>query len=345
MTTLTRRDFLAASALGVCAPALAAKDETIAFFLVGDTHFLAQKDNPARLDERSATVTTQLVDTLNRLPGTAISKEAGGGEVLPVRGVIHAGDCIDTGDKPNVKMQASEWAAFADTYGLTGKDGRLKVPVYEVHGNHDSPRGDGLAVQKIIERNKKRPGVENVSANGVHYSWDWAGVHFVNLGIVVGEVADVKRRRRYNPLGSLEFLKADLKAKVGDSGRPVVITHHVDMLRYAQPLPVEDKKAMGMEWDPADVSGFHAALKGYKIAAILYGHTHVRNVFRWDGGNKPAGPGKDGIPTFNVDNSSHFASQLQAFFYVEIQSGRVRVREYQTKDAWKTGFWTPQTWS
>jgi len=344
----TRRQFLAtATTTTLSLPALARADEPapkadpVAFFLVGDTHFLARKDEPAKLDDRSAGVTARLVDVLNRLPGTEIPAAAGGGTVLTPRGVIHAGDCIDTGDKADAKMQETEWAAFADGFGLTGKDGRLKVPVFEVHGNHDSPRGDGLAVKKIIERNKARPGVTNVSANGVHYSWDWDGVHFVNLGIVVGQVADVARKRRYAPLGSLEFLVADLKDKVGASGRPVVLTHHVDMVRYAQPLPVEDRKAEGMEWDPADVKGFHDAVKGYNVAAILYGHTHARNVFRWDGS---ARAGREGIPTFNVDNGSHFASKAQAFFYFEVRPDGVTVREYQTADAWETGAWTPQVW-
>ncbi len=344
---VSRRGFLATAAT-LTLPAVAkpdepkAKDEPVAFFVVGDTHFLADKDDPAKLDKRSGPVCDRLMDVLNKLPGADIPKEAGGGKVLAPRGVIHAGDCIDTGDKANTKMQETEWTAFADTYGLTGKDGKLKVPVYEVHGNHDSPRGDGLAVKKIIERNKTRPGVTSVSKNGLHYSWDWGGVHFVNLGIVVGQAADVKRKRRYAPLDSLDFLVSDLKEKVGTSGKPVVLTQHVDMLRYAQPLPVDDKKAEGMEWDPADVKGYHDALKGYRVAAIFYGHTHARNVYRWDGTNKAA---KEGIPTFNVDNSSHYNSKPQAFFYVEVRAGEVTVREYATADAWEKGAWTPQVWT
>jgi predicted phosphodiesterase len=346
--TITRRQFIASAAASVSLPGLLragepkVADDPVAFFLVGDTHFLANKEEPAKLDERSAAVTSRLVDMLNKIPGTAIPKASGGGTVFAPQGVIHAGDCIDTGDKANEKMQATEWAAFADAYGLSGKDGKLNVPVYEIHGNHDSPRGDGMAVKKIAERNKSRPGVANVSKNGIHYSWDWGRVHFVNLGIVVGQVADVTRRRRYAPLESLDFLVADLKEKVGTSGRPVVITHHVDVLRYAQPLPVDEKKAAVMEWDPADVKGFHDALRGYNVAAILYGHTHARNVYRWDGTNKAA---KDGIPTFNVDNSSHFAGKQQAFFYFEVHADRVVAREYQTADAWETGSWTPEPWS
>lgn len=344
---LHRRDFVAAATgvaatAGIRASQSKPPEDAVAFFLVGDTHFLADKENTARLDGRSAAITARLIEWLNKLPGTDLPAAAGGGKVLAPRGVIHAGDCIDTGDKGNIAMQATEWAAFADAYGLKGGDGRLRYPVYEVHGNHDSPRGDGLAVRKIIERNKNRPGVSNTSPSGVHYSWDWAGVHFINLGILVGQVGGVARRRRYGPLGSLDFLVSDLKEKVGTSGRPVVITHHVDMLRYAQPLPVEDKKAESMEWDPADVRAFHEALAGYRVAAILYGHTHARNVFRWDGTNKAA---KEGIPTFNVDNSSHFAGRQQAFFHMEIRGDTVTAREFQTADAWETGSWTNQAWT
>ncbi len=347
--TLNRRQFVAAATTAaVSVPAILhgaepkPKEQPVAFFLVGDSHFLANKGDAARLDERSAAVTSRLLDVLNKLPGTEIPREAGGGRVLAPRGVIHAGDCIDTGDKANVKMQETEWAAFKDGFGLTGKDGKLKVPVYEVHGNHDSPHGDGLAVKKIMARNKTRPGLTQVSNNGVHYSWDWGRVHFLNLGIVVGQVADVTRKRRYGPLESLDFLVADLKEKVGASGRPVVITHHVDMIRYAQPLPVEDRRAEGMEWDPADVKGFHDALRGYNVAAILYGHTHARNIFRWDGSAKRA---QAGLPVFNVPKCSHFASQTQAFFYFEISGDFLTVREYQTADAWETGSWTTQTWT
>ncbi len=73
------------------------KDTTVTFFLVGDTHLLADKQNPAKLDDRSAGLASRLVDVLNRLPGTKIRAEAEDATVLPPRGVIHAGDCIDTG--------------------------------------------------------------------------------------------------------------------------------------------------------------------------------------------------------------------------------------------------------
>jgi cytolysin (calcineurin-like family phosphatase) len=175
---------------------------------------------------------------------------------------------------------------------LNGGDGALKWPVREVHGNHDSPRGDGPVISEIKARNRRRKGLKNVSPNGLHYSWDWGGVHFVALGIVVGDAATVSRTRRYAPLGSLPFLDDDLKQNVGNSGRPVVIVHHVDVARYS--TPVEDDVVLKHEWDYGDVRAFYETLKPYRVAGTLYGHTHVRNIFRWDGTKNMRAAG--GIP-------------------------------------------------
>lgn len=351
---LTRRDFLARTAVGTSAAALgvarslptalAADTPNVAFFVVGDTHYLANKESPSRMDERSAEICGRLVETLNRLPGTAIPPEAGGGVVAPAAGLIHAGDIIDTGDKNGrvqETMQRTEWSAYTDDYGLTGTDGRLKMPVYEVYGNHDSPHGTGWALEKIKERNRRRPGIVNVSKNGLHYSWNWGPAHFINLGLIVGTQVQVTRKRRYAALDSLDFLVSDLRDQVGTSGRPLVITHHVDIARYTgpcDPLAPADTK----EWDPCDVRGFHEALQGNNVAGIFYGHTHFRNIFRWDGMSAKAA---SGIPVFNTDNASHFGGDAQAFFYVEMYKQHLLIREYHTTDRWVTGAFTPQSWT
>lgn len=313
------------------------------FFVVGDTHFLADKERPAAMDATSSTICGRLVDTLNRLPGTSIPVEAGGGEVARVSGVIHAGDVIDTGDKGgrvHEEMQRTEWAAFADTYGLTGKDGRLQVPVYEVFGNHDAPQGTGHALEKIKERNRKRPGLIHVSENGVHYSWDWGKAHFINLGLIVGDTETVTRKRRYAALGSLDFLIADVKEHVGTSGRPVILTHHVDVGRYTGHCDPE-APANSKEWDACDVRAYYEVIKNLNVVGIFYGHTHTRDVFQWDGQSKLA---TTGIRVFNTDNASHFSGTAQAFFYVELYERQLVVREYMTRDGWQTGAFTPQVW-
>lgn len=373
MHRIPRRDVLALAAAAACgrAPAAAPRGddgETVAFFVIGDTHFLADASDPSRLDPASAAMTDGLIDALNGLAGSGIPPEAGGGTVRRPRGVIHAGDIIDTGDKPGdaaERMQRTEIVAFEHAMGLDGRDGRLDFPLYEVHGNHDGPQAVGVAIDRIVARNGRRPGVARVSADGLHYSWDAGDVHVVHLGIVVGEVPGIGRRRRYAPRGSLRFLVEDLREEVGQSGRPVVLVHHVDVARYTAPVP-DDAPFSDKEWDPADVAGFHAALEGYDVAAIFHGHTHARAVQRWDGREVrpgPAGSGGDDAASlsaaeaaveaeppprtydiFNCDNSSHFGGPQQAFFYVEIGPEGLVVREYATRDGWRSGAWTPLVW-
>ena len=91
---LNRRHFLptsAAALAGACltSPARAAAPPLTSFFVIGDTHFLAEKTQPERMDPTSAAYTARLVDTLNRLPGTEFSESVGGGKVPAPSGVLH----------------------------------------------------------------------------------------------------------------------------------------------------------------------------------------------------------------------------------------------------------------
>ena len=336
---LNRRAFLRQTGLALAATALpgraAATAPLTSFFVVGDTHFLADKLEPERLDATSAKHTRGLVDTLNRLPGTDIPEAAGGGKVAKPEGVLHVGDIIDTGDKTGatqLAMQRTEWAAY-----LADFDTRLQYPLMEITGNHDAPHGTGLMIEQLAARQRARKNLKAISPNGLHYSWEWGGVHFAALGLIVGTDASVNRKRRYAAMDSLAFLKEDLAANT-TKDQPLVLMHHVDMARYTVEKP--DADYTKWEWDPADVKAFHSAIKDRR-AAIFYGHTHARNVFRWDGNSTKAA---NGVAVFNVDNSAHFNSLSQAFFHVEVRGDGMLVREFQTLDGWKTGEWTPQTW-
>ena len=319
-------------------------NERAAFFVIGDTHYLADEESPQILHERSRRLTTGHVETLKKLPGSTIPDTAGGGVVAQPRGLIHAGDLIDSGDKQGAnweKMQATEWKAFTSDFGIDGTDGRLKYPVFEVYGNHDGPQGKGLAIDGVASRSRKRTGIAKVSPNGLHYSWDWGKFHFVNLGITVGQAPEVTQRRRYQPMNSLDFLIEDLKENVGKSGRPVLLTHHVDVVRYSIPCVADDPANVSREWHPCDVRSYHQAIRDYNVIAIFYGHTHTRNILHWDGESTRV---ENGISLFNVDNSSHFKLAQQSFFYFELTDSELRVRECTSRDDWLSYEWTPQVW-
>jgi hypothetical protein len=350
---LSRREFLQATvgAVAVAAAGCAGRQwaadakegDVVAFFHISDIHVYAPMESPDHIDETSWNINARLIDQLNRLPGTQLPDNIGGGQVRQPRGVVLTGDCIDSGDKSGpeyVQAQKTEAAAFLELYGLTGADGRLKHPLYELHGNHDSPAGDGPMIDAIRQRNRGRIGLAAVSPNGLHYSWDWGPAHLLSLGVSVAPGDGRTERRRYNPLESIEFLREDLAQRVGRSGRPVIICHHLDVQRQVGKCdPALEIKAV--EWDPCEMMEYYKAIRPYRVAGIFYGHTHKRDVLHWQG-DKLTSDG--GIALFNVANSGHYKAARLAMFYVEVSSRELVVRECFSTDRWQTVAWTPQCW-
>lgn len=327
------------------APVQAGAETRLAFFVCGDPQYLAEHAaDPTKLDPLSEQANSRFIKLINTLPDSELPEPMGGGRVArDIRGLIVTGDLIDSLDKNGghyPAMQRFEWRRYLADYGLTGKDGRVPFPVYEIHGNHDGPQGDTFVVDGIIERNRERPGVVNVSDNGLHYSWDWGPVHLVNLGMFVGEGEQRREGHHYAPRASLEFLKADLAEHVGDSGRPVILSHHLHL------------NAPEYDWPAEDLAGYHAAIKRYNVIAIFNGHTHGSppRHHRWDG--KRLSRDIKGIDNWDPDDAG--ASKLHkgkpvglahGLLYVEIidragtDNDRMRVRSYMTKDNWKTARW------
>lgn len=324
-------------------PGDSANAEQIAFFVAGDTQLLAELGrNPYRLDPvESLDPATRFVETLNGLPGTMIPVDLGGGAVSHnIRGMMINGDLIDSGDKTGFvypQMQQVEWNAFQDIFGLDGTDGDVPFPVYEMHGNHDHPDGDNFVIDGIIERNIRRPGVTNLSSNGLHYSWDWGPVHFVSLGIFAGETDGVRPGHHYAPRESLAFLREDLADHVGDSGRPVVVGHHLHLT------------AGDYDWPDEDLAAFYEVLSGYQTVAMFHGHTHGSppSRTRWNGevvsNGLPTAPGV--LDVFNPDDASAAHSDRHGLLYVEINDhagvvdDSISVRSYYTQNDWRTAVW------
>jgi len=336
--------FLAAPALGAdgVGPDPANR---IAFLVCGDPQYLAEHtETPAKLDPLSEQANSRFVEIVNALPGTGLPETMGGGTVArDLHGLIVTGDLIDSLDKNGghyPAMQRFEWQRFLSDYGLSGKEGRIRLPVYEFHGNHDGPQGDTFVVDGIIERNKTRPGVVNVSSNGLHYSWDWGPVHLINLGMFVGAGEQRREDHHYAARASLEFLKADLARHAADSGRPVIISHHLHL------------DAPEYDWPAEDLAAYYETIREYNVIAIFNGHTHGSppKHRRWDG--KRIGPDVDGIDNYDPDDAG--ASKLHkgkpvglahGLLYVEIIDrpgtghDQMQVLSYVTRDNWETARW------
>lgn len=264
----------------------------ITFLHISDLHYGVKNFNRPLLQHT--------IDAMNALPGTACPP-ALGGKVGTVSGVILTGDLTNDG-------MASEFPDFAADWGLTGRDGRLKFPLYEGAGNHDGAPActkdpeRGAVRRSIIERNARRVGLVNKSANGLHYSWDWQDVHFVCLN----ESAGLENDKRYPgnpaynrkkgdygnpPEMSLQFLEQDLAAKVGASGRPVVLAQHYGFDGFVF-HPWGDKAAW---WTEEQALRLWEVCEGYDIIAILSGHDGSEAEFDWNG-----------IPNKHMDDNVKF---------------------------------------
>lgn len=371
----TRREFLQATARAGAGLALGWPADDLAFFVISDTHMLADTTSPGTINAARWALNERLVDVLNTLPGQALPTALGGGIVAPPRAVLHLGDISDSGDRLGAlheQMTATEWAAHTRLYGLTGTEGKLRYPLYEVHGNHDTPRGENVVIQGLKARNARRRGLTAMSSNGLHYSWDWDGIHFIALGIVVGANQEDLPISRYGAYDSLAFLIEDLRTHVADSGRPVILLQHVDLQRYS--VACDDsvkggsrvmccegmariawhskdcpKHADGIsmsEWSACDVRAYHQALAPYNVAAIFHGHLHARRTDVWDGRSVTAARG---IPVFGAKNAGAGGAN-RAFFYCKVEGPDLVIREYQSlgEEGWSPERaalrWDPRLW-
>lgn len=325
-----------------------------AFVVTGDPQYLAEKSaNPERLDPYSEEANSRFIEIIKNLPGQTIPKKNGGGQVSSnLLGILVAGDLIDSADKSGGNypaMQKFEWQRYQTDYGLTGKDGGIPFPVYEVHGNHDGPQGDTFIVKDIVKRNRSRPGITNLSKNGLHYSWDWGPLHLVNLGMFVGEGTTRRNQFHYAPMGSLEFLISDLKEKVGDSGRPVILSFHLH------------PNGPAYDWPPKDLQLFWDSIQNYNVIGLFHGHTHGSPPSKIQWNESGFGPSvENGIDVFNPDDSGAAKTnpkdatkplgQHHGFLYIEIidRPGTKRdemiVRSRYTKDNWANHQWGT-TWA
>lgn len=332
-------------------PAIA---EEYGFFVAGDPQYLAEKSAaPERLDPFSEGATSRFIELLARLPGQQLPKRMGGGRVASnIHGVLVTGDLIDSADKSGKTyeaMQRFEWQRFTSDFGLTGKDGKLPFPTYEVHGNHDGPQGDTFVVAEIVNRSKGRPHIVNRSPNGLHYSFNFGPLHIVALGLFVGEGDGHRPDFHYAPRNSLAFVIEDLKTHVGDSGRPVAAMFHLH------------PNAPAFDWPPADRALFWQALQPYNVVALFHGHTHASPPSRlmWDG-KQFARELPAGLDVFNPDDAAaskadprdptRAASTRHGLLYATLidEPGTARdrfiIRSLLTRDGWKTHEWG-ETWT
>jgi hypothetical protein len=221
------------SASGAPSPLRTRKGGTdVTFLAISDTHFGFEGIEAAH---------ARLVPRLNGIEGRAFPAHVGGVVARP-RGLLITGDLTEWG-KPD------EWAPFAKTYGLTGTDGEVRIPVFEVVGNHDK-----VSAHYVEEQVALRHG------GGRYYAWDWDDLHLVALG----EAPDDE---------GLAFLERDLARLASDV--PVVLYFHFAL---AGPWSTGNWFADG-NFKPR----LARLIDGHAVVGIFHGHHHATDHYTWHG--------------------------------------------------------------
>jgi hypothetical protein len=291
--------------------AAVAQDKTFTFLVTSDSHYEAV-EKIERNDRNRLTI-----ERMNELPGAEWPEKLGGGKIRQPRGVLVLGDLIDDGDKAG--ETEIQWQAFVAQFGLDGTDGLLKYPVFEGWGNHDGPpegflKKQGRSVQtEIKKRNAQRLEkklISHVSENGLHYSWDWQDVHFIQANLYPADKQNAKVRYSlpwHDPQLALSFVKKDLVERVGNSGRPVIIVAHC-----------------GFDtdwWVLEDWTAFYEAIEPYNVVAFFHGHSGT-GVRRW----KPEVAEKP-LDVVNTGQTE------KGFFVVEVSKSRMRLGYHVKQNA------------
>ena len=279
-----------------------AEEPAVTFFATSDSHYEAL-EKLERNDRNRVTLRR-----MNELPGQPWPDALGGDPIDKPRGVLVLGDLIDDGDRQG--QTEIEWNHFENQFGLDGSDGLLKFPVFEGWGNHDGPPAaaikHGFSVQQQIrQRNLRRLDqklISHVAPNQLHYSWDWNGVHFIQANLYPADRQHPKVRYSlpwHDPQLALQFVREDLAAHVGDSGRPVIIMAHC---------------GFDTDWWVADDwNAFHEAIAPYNVVAYFHGHSGT-GIRKWQ-------PAEGGRPLQVVNTGQ----TEKGFFVAQVSSTRLRV--------------------
>jgi arylsulfatase A-like enzyme len=282
----------------------------LTFFVTSDSHYEAVT-KVERNDRNRVTIAR-----MNELPGQRWPEKLGGGPIGTPRGVLALGDLIDDGDKRG--ETDIEWQHFTDHFGLDGTDGLLRFPVFEGWGNHDGPPDQFIKQRVSVQAEIKRRNqlrlekklVSSVAPNGLHYSWDWNGIHFIQTNLYPADKQNAKVRYSlpwHDPQLALQFVRDDLATKVGTSGRPVIIMAHC-----------------GFDtdwWVVEDWTAFYQAIKPYNVIAYFHGHTGT-GVKSW----KPAGESQP-LDVINTGQTE------KGFFVVEVSAERMRLGYHVKQDS------------
>jgi cytolysin (calcineurin-like family phosphatase) len=204
-------------------------------------------------------------------------------------GVVTGGDITDDGGgQVTAPIEGTQLLQFSQRYQQGQGPGRVHFPVYVGLGNHDLDQ-DGPPPYVDWYRREMRDYVElnhrlsvfykpplpvtNFDAVSDCYSWDWGGLHLVQLHRHGGDTLK-------GAIDSLPWLASDLATYASD-GRPVLLFQHYGWDAFS--IEAWDPEThrfdeIGMAtphwWSKEQRKKLVEAVRGHNVIGIFHGHQH-----------------------------------------------------------------------
>ncbi len=256
-------------------------NQDFTFYVTSDLHFFRQ----------TYVVTDQIkhVANLNSFAvGLHTWPRAGGLPIGPMqvpRAVIIAGDITTGGWRDNLGSFRLVWE-----HDTLDNNQSINYPVFFGLGNHDFSQVDSTNDADRMDnyiRNRMCKVNLDVNSNGnggpdngggsLNYSWDYQGVHFIQLNTWAGD----QQSGGSHPTSSngIGWLARDLNVNVGHTGRPVVLIQHYPMSSISgitgncsgTNIP---GKTDNCWWTSDNYTAFWNTIRDYNVIAMFAGHTH-----------------------------------------------------------------------
>lgn len=226
--------------------------------------------------------------------------------------------------------------------------------VFEGLGNHDMVNEKycwlvraGVCpeiIENYITRNRSQ---RFANRQGIHYSWNWDDVHFVQLNLYPGNAdGPTSAASNLSPKKSLDFLIQDLAKQVGNSGRPVVLIHHYGFDNTS----ITSGRTAGAEygWTVSETKAYWNAIASYNVVGIITGHLHgydnptYEDWWKTNAFNRPAGArsrpdGKTQIPAF-IAGGATYGGYYVDFTIEGNELSAIRYKAQVNGDGEVTGF-------
>jgi len=210
-----------------------------------------------------------------------------GGRFGTPRGIVLGGDLTESaGGFVGRNNGGGQWRLFTDRYEH-GRDDAVRYPVYVGLGNHDleiEPRDRRLPRDLYRDRmwdyvTQRHSGVnapvsvEDFDPDSHSYSWNWGGVHLVQLHRFAGDT-------RHALPSSLPWLRRNLKRHAGD-GRPIIIFQHYG---FKSDISVGSNRRSRSKWTRSEMNQFEEVIRDYSVLGLFHGHEHwTEPPYKWRG--------------------------------------------------------------